>query len=127
MIFQILLLAFLAGITILLLLLLRPINLETYNLAVTGAVLDEYSQPIVDAQVLLEDLSNGQQLKTVTRQNGGFWFRLRPNINYRLLLLDVNQEIIDETNVSTHSVESRIFDVTLRASQNTKLFYLLAR
>ncbi|MGB0931591.1 MAG: carboxypeptidase-like regulatory domain-containing protein, partial [Chitinophagales bacterium] len=126
MIFQILLFAILIGIVIILSLLLRPVNMETYNLAVIGVVLDNDSQPIDHAQVFLEDLSNGGQLKAFTRQNGGFWFRLRPNINYRLLLLDANQEIIDETNLTTLNVESNIFDVTLRSSQSTKLSYVLA-
>ncbi len=127
MLFQIILILFLAGIVCLILILLQPISLQSYNLAVIGSVLDEDTQqPITNALVLLEEVQSGCQLKTFTRQDGGFWFRLQPESKYRLLLLDSHQEIIDEVEVSTINVESKIFDVTLRGTQSNILSFIIA-
>lgn len=125
MLLQAILILFFSGIVSIIIFLLRPINLKIYNLAVIGAVVDEDTQqPIVDAQVILEEL-NGNQSKTLTHQDGGFWFTLQPTKKYRLLLVDENEEVIDEAHLSTLSTESKTFDVVLRGANN-KLPYLLA-
>lgn len=116
------------GIVCILLLLLQPINLQSCNLAVIGSVLDDDThQPIANAEVILEAVQSGERLRTFTRQDGGFWFRLQPKTQYRLLLLDSQQKMIDKKDLSTLNVESKIFDVTLTGTQNTAFSYMIAQ
>lgn len=118
MLLQAILILFLLITLSIILLLLRPIDLKTYNLAVIGTVLDEDTQqPIQHAEVLLEDLNNQRKSKMRTHPDGGFWFTLQPTKKYRLLLVNEKQEIIDEAYLSTLSTESKIFDVILRCTQ----------
>ncbi|MFK7905352.1 MAG: carboxypeptidase regulatory-like domain-containing protein [Chitinophagales bacterium] len=127
MLFQTILILFFTGIVSVIIFLLRPINLKIYNLAVIGAVVDEDTQqPIVHAQVILEELNGSRQAKTLTHQDGGFWFTLQPTKKYRLLLVDENEVVIDEAHLSTLSIESKTFDVVLRGAGNNTLPYRLA-
>lgn len=128
MLLQTILILFLLTIlSIIFLLLMRPISLKTYHLAVIGMVLDEDTQqPIHQAEVLLEDLNNKHQSKMRTHPDGGFWFTLQPTKKYRLLLVNENQEVIDEAYLSTLSTESKTFDVVLRCTQVNDVSFSIA-
>ncbi|MEZ4886269.1 MAG: carboxypeptidase-like regulatory domain-containing protein [Chitinophagales bacterium] len=127
MLLQAILLFFFAGIVSVILLLLQPINLKTYNLAVIGTVLDkETHQPIAHAHVVLEELEGKYQSTMTSHPDGGFWFTLQPTKKYRVLLVDANQQVIDEAHLSTMNTESKTFDVTLRATKSSQLAYLFA-
>ncbi len=127
MLLQAILILFLLITLSIILLLLRPINLKTYHLAVIGMVLDEDTQqPIHQAEVLLEDLNNKRQSKMRTHPDGGFWFTLQPTKKYRLLLVNENQEVIDEAYLSTLSIESKTFDVVLRCTRTNNVPFSIA-
>lgn len=101
------------------------------RLVLIGIVLDKTNrQPIANASVTLIDDVTQQEQEFKTQQDGNFYFKLEPEKNYQLSILDNNGKVADTKAVSTinrktseilHAIlegESKHFGTTSGANDN---------